>query len=346
MYSFLNDYSEGAHPAILDALYRLNEEQNIGYGEDSHCKRAKELIKKHLLKEDADIHFIPGGTQSNLLVISSFLRPHECVIAVDKGHINVHETGAIEATGHKVVTMPHRDGKLTPDSIEKAVKYHVGEHMVKPGMVYLSDSTELGTVYTKAELTAIHDICNKYGLILYLDGARLGAALTCDRNDLKLSDLASLTDVFTIGGTKNGALLGEALAILRDDLKDDFRYLIKQRGAMLAKGFLLGVQFEELFADNLYFELARHANIMAGRIADTLKACEYKFYATPETNQLFPIMSNTFLKELSKDFRFLVEQEIDEDYSVIRLVTSWATSEESVDSLCKFIGGYYADQSK
>lgn len=343
MYSFLNDYSEGAHPRILDALYKLNEEQNIGYGEDPHCMRAKELIKKHMLKDDVDIHFIPGGTQTNLLVISSFLRPHECVIAVDTGHINVHETGAIEATGHKIIIMPNRDGKLTPDSIEKAVKYHSDEHMVKPGMVYLSDTTELGTIYTKAELTNIRNLCNKYGLLLFLDGARLGSALTCDSNDLKISDLANLTDVFTIGGTKNGALLGEALVILRDDLKEDFRYLIKQRGAMMAKGFVLGVQFEELFRDNLYFDLAQHANDMAKRIAKTLKKCGYKFYATPGTNQLFPIMPNIHLKELSKEFRFIIDHKIDDNYSVIRLVTSWASSEESVTRLCEFIGDSYAN---
>lgn len=337
MYSFLNDYSEGAHPRILDALYKLNEEQNIGYGNDAHCLRAKEAIKKHLLKDDVDIHFIPGGTQTNLLVISSFLRPHECVIAVDTGHINVHETGAIEATGHKVVIMPHEDGKLSPASIEKAVKYHSDEHMVKPGMVYLSNTTELGTIYNKAELTAIHDLCNKFGLLLFLDGARLGSALTCDSNDLKISDLANLTDVFSIGGTKNGALLGEALVIVRDGLKEDFRYLIKQRGAMMAKGFVLGLQFEELFRDNLYFSLANHANEMAGKIAETLKNRGYSFYTTPVSNQLFPIMPNTLLKELSEEFKFMIDHEIDDKYSVIRLVTSWATSEESVDKLCDFL---------
>ncbi|NLO10148.1 MAG: aminotransferase class V-fold PLP-dependent enzyme [Clostridiales bacterium] len=337
MYSFLNDYSEGAHPRILDALYKLNKEQNIGYGKDNHCIRAKEAIKKHLLKDDVDIHFIPGGTQANLLVISSFLRPHECVIAADTGHINVHETGAIEATGHKVVIMPHEDGKLTPASIEKAIKYHTDEHMVKPGMVYLSNTTELGTIYNKAELTAIRELCNKFGLLLFLDGARLGSALTCESNDVKISDLANLTDVFTIGGTKNGALLGEALVIARDDLKEDFRYLIKQRGAMMAKGFVLGLQFEELFRDNLYFTLASHANDMAEKIADTLKNNGYSFYATPVTNQLFPIMPNILLKELSKEYNFMIDHEIDDNYSVIRLVTSWATSEESVDKLCEFL---------
>jgi len=346
MYSFLNDYSEGAHPRILDALYKLNDEQNIGYGEDDHCRRAKEAIMRHISRDDVDIHFIPGGTQANQLVVSSFLRPHECVIAVDSGHINVHETGAIEATGHKVVIMPHKDGKLTPDSIEKIIRYHSDEHMVKPGMVYLSNTTELGTIYSKAELIAIRDICNKYGLLLFLDGARLGSALTCDSNDVKISDIAYLTDVFSIGGTKNGALLGEILVITRDNLKEDFRYLIKQRGAMMAKGFVLGIQFEELFRDNLYFSLAKHANEMAKRIAETIKNYGCYFYATPGTNQLFPIMSNTLLKELSKEFQFMIDHEIDDNYCVIRLVTSWATSEESVDKLCEFIGGFYADQNK
>lgn len=335
MYSFLNDYSEGAHPRILDSLNKLNKEQNIGYGEDGHCQRAKEAIKNYLNKDDVDIQFIPGGTQTNLLVISSFLRPHECVIAADTGHINVHETGAVEATGHKVVVMPHREGKLTPQHIKDAVEYHSDEHMVKPGMVYLSDTTELGTIYTKSELTAIREQCNRYGLLLFMDGARLGSALTCDDNDVELSDLAKLVDVFSIGGTKNGALLGEALVIVKDELKEDFRYLIKQRGAMMAKGFVLGVQFEELFRDNLYFELARHANEMAIKIADTLRNCGYAFYATPGTNQLFPILPNTLIKELSKEFQFITFFPVDEDNSVIRLVTSWATSTISVDKLCE-----------
>lgn len=335
MYSFLNDYSEGAHPRILDSLNKLNKEQNIGYGEDGHCQRAKEAIKNYLNKDDVDIQFIPGGTQTNLLVISSFLRPHECVIAADTGHINVHETGAVEATGHKVVVMPHREGKLTPQHIKDAVEYHSDEHMVKPRMVYLSDTTELGTIYTKSELTAIREQCNRYGLLLFMDGARLGSALTCDDNDVELSDLAKLVDVFSIGGTKNGALLGEALVIVKDELKEDFRYLIKQRGAMMAKGFVLGVQFEELFRDNLYFELARHANEMAIKIADTLRNCGYAFYATPGTNQLFPILPNTLIKELSKEFQFITFFPVDEDNSVIRLVTSWATSTISVDKLCE-----------
>lgn len=336
MYSFLNDYSEGAHPRILDALCRLNNEQNIGYGKDDHCIRAIDAMKAHIQNNEVDIHFIPGGTQTNLLVISSFLRPHECVIAADTGHINVHETGAIEATGHKVVVMPHKDGKLTPSAIVTALEYHSDEHMVKPKMVYLSNTTELGTIYRKAELTAISDMCNKHGLLLFLDGARLGSALTCEINDLELSDLASLTDVFTIGGTKNGALMGEALVIVKDDLKGEFRYLIKQRGAMMAKGFVLGVQFEELFRDNLYFVLSKHANEMAKKIVEVLKECGYSFYATPGTNQLFPIIPNELLDILSRDFLYMIDHDVDDNNSVVRFVTSWATKSEAVESLCEF----------
>lgn len=336
MYSFLNDYSEGAHPRILQALNILNQEQNLGYGEDIHCERAKQAIKKHLLK-DADIHFIPGGTQTNLLVISSFLRPHQCVIAADTAHINVHETGAIEATGHKVVVMPHWDGKISPDSIEKVLNYHTDEHMVKPKMVYLSNTTELGTIYSKKELTDIRDYCNRNDLLLFLDGARLGSALTCESNDLALSDLANLTDVFYIGGTKNGALLGEALVITREDLKEDFRFLIKQKGALMAKGFVLGVQFEELFKDNLFFDLAKHANEMAKIIADTFIDCGYSFFVPPGTNQLFPILPNSLLKKLSSNFNYMIYQSLEDDYKVVRFVTSWATSPESVKKLCDFI---------
>lgn len=340
MISFTNDYSEGAHPNILNALQQLNSEQNNGYGKDIHCQKAKEYIMNDLGRNDVDIHFISGGTQTNLLVISSLLRPHECVIAADTAHINVHETGAVEATGHKIVTVPNKDGKITPESIEEAVKYHTDEHMVKPKMVYISDTTELGTVYTQAELRAIRNICDKYRLILFLDGARLGSALTCEANDLMLSELADLTDVFYIGGTKNGALFGEALVIVRDDLKEDFRYLIKQKGAMLAKGFTLGIQFEELFKDDLYFALAKHANDMARIITDTLQKCGYSFYATPGTNQIFPILPNKVIEKLSEDFSFIIQHPVVDDHSVVRFVTSWATKPENVDRLCECIKLY------
>jgi len=337
MYSFMNDYSEGAHPRVLELLMKYNFEQNSGYGEDIHSAKAKEYIKELLQREDVDIHFIPGGTHTNLLVISSFLRPYQCVISADTGHINVHETGAIEATGHKVVTAPSKDGKLTPDAIQAVLDYHTNEHMVQPKMVYISNSTELGTIYTKDELTAIHNICRDKGLILYLDGARIGSALTCKLNDMKLKDIAELADVFYIGGTKNGALFGEALVICREDLKKDFRYLIKQRGALLAKGFILGIQFEALFQDDLFFELAAHANMMAEKLVMIIKAHGYSFYAPPCTNLIFPILPNKVLDKLSKEFKYLIETKLDGENSVARLVTSWATPPEAIDQLEKFL---------
>ncbi|MDF2514224.1 MAG: aromatic amino acid beta-eliminating lyase/threonine aldolase [Herbinix sp.] len=342
MISFTNDYSEGAHPKVLELLVASNLEQNKGYGEDIHCDKAKEYIKQHIKREDVDIHFIPGGTQTNLLVISSFLRPHQCVIAADTGHINVHETGAIEATGHKVVTMVSPDGKLTPQMIQKALEGHDGEHMVQPKMVYISDTTELGTIYTKQELEDIQKVCQENKLLLFLDGARLASALTCKSNDLSIEDIARLVDVFYIGGTKNGALLGEALVICNEDLKEDFRFLIKQRGAMLAKGFVIGVQFETLFQPEelLYYELAKHANQMAEQLADAITACEFDFYAPVVSNQLFPVLPNSFIAELEKNFLFNWQAKVGEDKSAIRFVTSWATTQEQVDKLVEFFKAY------
>lgn len=336
MISFTNDYSEGAHPRILELLTKTCMEQNSGYGNDIHCNRARQYIKKHLGRDDVDIHFLAGGTQTNLLVISAFLRPHQCVIAVESGHINVHETGAIEATGHKVVTVSGREGKLTPEGILKALEYHSDEHMVKPGMVYLSDSTELGTIYTRKELEAIRSLCNEKNLILFLDGARLGTALTCRDNDMTLEDIAALSDVFYIGGTKNGALLGEALVICKEDLKEDFRYLMKQRGAMLAKGFVVGIQFEALFEDRLYFELGSHANRMAEKIAAALTDLDFRFYAPASSNQLFPILPDTLIDLLSSEFGFSIQERCADGHSVIRLVTSWATTEQNTDALIRF----------
>lgn len=338
MISFTNDYSEGAHPRILEKLAASNLEQNRGYGEDVHCNKAKEYIKQQINREDVDIHFIPGGTQTNLLVISSFLRPHQCVIAADTGHINVHETGAIEATGHKVVTLPSPDGKLTPQMIQKVLEGHDGEHMVQPKMVYISDTTELGTIYTKKELEEIQEVCRENGLLLFLDGARLASALTCKANDLSLADIARLVDVFYIGGTKNGALIGEALVICKEELKEDFRYMIKQRGAMLAKGFVMGIQFETLFLpeDSLYYDLAKHANLMAEQIAEAITACGYEFYVPVVSNQLFPVLPNTLLTELEKRFLFSRQAKVGEDKTAIRFVTSWATTQEQVKELIQF----------
>ncbi len=333
MYSFRNDYSEGAHPRILEMLMKTNLEQSDGYGLDKHSRNAANYIKKRLKREDVDIHFIPGGTQTNLLTISSFLRPFECVISADTGHVNVHETGAIEATGHKVVTVPHQDGKLTKEGILQAFGAHETEHMVKPAMVYISNTTELGTVYSKAELSEISRTCKRLGLLLFLDGARIASALTSTVNDLELSDYAQFTDIFYIGGTKNGALFGEALVICNDSLKKDFRFMIKNRGAMLAKGFVTGIQFEALFEDDLYYELGRDANELARLIEKALKEKGYEFYATPCSNQLFPIVSKAYIDKTQNDFAYNIEKILPDGRVAIRFVTSWATTKNSVDAL-------------
>lgn len=337
MYSFRNDYSEGAHPYIYQLLMENNLIQQEGYGLDVHSKKAEAYIKRELKTDKAFIHFIPGGTQTNLLAVSAFLRPYQCLIACDTGHVNVHETGAIEGTGHKVFTVPHEDGKLTAAGLLKALSYHETEHMVMPSMVYLSNTTELGTVYSKAELSAISRICREHGLLLFLDGARMASALTSPANDLELSDYAKLTDLFYIGGTKNGALFGEALVILREELNKDFRYMIKNKGAMLAKGFVTGIQFEALFEGDLYYKLGRHASQMAQKIEKALKEKGYAFYATPSSNQLFPIVSQSFLLRTQKEFAYNIEKKLDEDTYVIRLVTSWATAPESVDALIEIL---------
>ncbi len=336
MISFRNDYSECAHPDILKALSDFAYEQNDGYGLDRHSAAASASIQK-LLGREAAIHFIPAGTQTNLLAISACLRPFEGVICCSTGHINVHETGAIESTGHKVIAMPHVNGKLTPNAIEAALRFHQDEHMVKPKMVYITHSTELGTLYTKAELTALHHLCRENNLLLFLDGARLGSGLTSRWNDLTLADLAALCDLFYIGGTKNGALLGEALVLCNEKLNEDFRYMIKNRGALLAKGFVTGIQFEVLFnggKDGLFFRLAHHANIQADKLEAALKAKNYSFLAPPcGTNQLFPILSYAKIDALKKNFAFNVDTPVDEDHAAVRFVTSWATNDAMVDAL-------------
>lgn len=328
MYSFNNDYSEGAHPRILEAIAKANFEQNNGYSLDVHTEHAIELIHKEIQNDTADIHIIPGGTQTNLLVISSSLRPHQAVISAETGHINVHETGAIEATGHKVLAIASPDGKLTPQLVQKSLDFHTDEHMVQPKMVYISNTTEIGTQYTLQELTALSSFCKDHGLYLFMDGARMGSALTSPANDLTLAQIASLTDVFYIGGTKNGALFGEALVILNPVLKEDFRFSIKQRGAMFAKGFLLGIQFETLFTDNLFYDLASHANKMATILYQGITECGYPLDSDSVTNQLFPVFPDSLIEKLSEEFLFSVQKKTDDTHSVIRLVTSWATKEE------------------
>ncbi len=330
MYSFKNDYSEGAHPRILSALQETNLEQVEGYGEDCYSLKAVELLKERIKRTDIDIHFFSGGTQTNLTALSAFLRPHEAVIAANTGHILVHETGAIEATGHKIISVEVKVGKLGPNHIEAAVGCHTDEHMVKPKLVYISNPTEIGSIYKKCELEEISRCCRKNNLLLYVDGARLGSALCSEENDLELSDLGMLADAFYIGGTKNGALMGEALVICRDSLKGDFRFHIKQKGALLAKGRLLGIQFLELFRDNLYFDLAKHANAMAALLRNEISQAGYKFLTHSPSNQIFPILPKKLIEKLQENYSFYVWAEADADNSAVRLVTSWATKEDAV----------------
>ncbi|WP_346920133.1 low specificity L-threonine aldolase [Clostridium sp. UBA7339] len=330
MYSFKNDYSEGAHPRILEALIKCNMEQSEGYGEDIFTARAIRLIKKIIRREDADVHLLVGGTQTNLTALSAFLRPHEAVIAANTGHVLVHETGAIEATGHKVISVDVEDGKLTRKNIEAVIEEHTDEHMVKPKLVYISNSTEIGTIYKREEVEELSEVCKKYDLYLYVDGARLGSALCSNENNMKIYELAQLVDAFYIGGTKGGALIGEALVICRDTLKKDFRYHIKQKGALLAKGRILGIQFEELFKDNLYFDLATHANNMAQILKKGIVDAGYSFMINSSSNQVFPILPNKLINSLEKKYLFLIWEKIDKENSAIRLVTSWATNEEKV----------------
>ncbi|PKG23051.1 threonine aldolase family protein [Niallia nealsonii] len=340
MYSFKNDYSEGAHPRILQALVDTNFEQEAGYGEDRFSIKAVELLKEKMARTDVDVHLLVGGTQTNLTAISAFLRPHEAAIAAKSGHIFTHETGAIEATGHKILSIETDDGKITPVSIKKVLDEHTDEHMVKPKLVYISNSTEIGSIYRKKEVKDLSEFCRKNNLLLFMDGARLGSALCSEENDLKLSDFPDLVDAFYIGGTKNGALFGEALVICHESLKEDFRYHIKQKGAMLAKGRLLGIQFVELFRDNLFFDLALHANKMAEILRDLLTKMNFQFVTHSASNQLFPILPNTLIEELQKNYAFLIWEKIDDNDSAIRLVTSWATKEDKVLAFIEDIKKY------
>jgi threonine aldolase len=330
MYSFKNDYSEGAHPRILNALIESNFEQEDGYGQDRYTLEAIELLKQKIDRNDVDIHLLSGGTQTNLTVISAFLRPHEAAISARTGHINTHETGAIEATGHKIISVEVEDGKLTPEKIEEVLNGHPDEHMVKPKLVYISNSTEIGSIYNKKELVQLSQFCHKNNLILFMDGARLGSALCSTENDLTLNDLANLLDAFYIGGTKNGALIGEALVICSEPLKEDFRFHMKQKGALLAKGRILGIQFLELFRDDLFFELAKHANMMAEMLREEFSKQNFKFLTHSPSNQIFPILPNSLIAELQSKYSFYIWQKVDANYSAIRLVTSWATKEEMV----------------
>ena len=330
-HSFFNDYSEGAHPRLLEVLARTNDDQETGYGEDSLCQQAADLIREALRCPEAAVHFISGGTQTNLIALAAALKPYESVIAAASAHIHVHEAGAVEATGHKINTVVTPDGKLTPALVESIDDQHTDEHMVKPRLVFISNASEVGTIYTKSELQALSQTCRRRGLYLYMDGARLGSALASRTSDLSLPDLAGLLDMFYIGGTKNGALAGEALVIINPALQRDFRYHLKQHGALLAKGRLLGSQFLGLFQDDLFLDLAQHANAMAAKLAQALSELGCSFLAPPATNQLFPILPDAAIERLQADYGFYVWQRIDAQRSAVRLVTSWATPEVKVD---------------
>lgn len=341
MIRFENDYAEGAHPKILQQLVATNEEQSPGYGMDEHSEKARAYIKKAIADEQADIHFLVGGTQTNTTVIASILRPHQGVIAATTGHIAVHETGAIEATGHKVLTLPSDDGKLTATQVKACIEGHwqdsTHEHMVQPGIVYISHPTENGTTYSKAELTALSDVCREYGLPLFLDGARLGYGLVAQDNDLSLAEIAKLCDVFYIGGTKMGALFGEAVVIVNPAYQKDFRYMIKQRGGLLAKGRLLGIQFETLFEDQLYMDISHHAVDMAMLIRQAFIDKGFDLRYDSKTNQQFPILPNSLLATLGEKYSFSIWEAFDDQHTVVRFCTSWATKKENVDRLIEDI---------
>lgn len=338
-FSFKNDYSEGCHPNILQALLSTNFEQQAGYGEDDYSLEAKKLIKEKIKSPDSEVFLVSGGTQANLIVISAILRPYQCVISAAPGHILNNETGAIEATGHKVLSIETADGKLRPEDIVPVLENHSNiPHQVMPKLVYISNSTELGTVYLAKELEELSNFCGEKGLYLFMDGARLGHGLTSEISDLTLERVAELTDVFYLGGTKNGALIGEAIVINNKDLQQDFAFNIKQKGALLAKGRLLGIQFMELMKDDLYFDLAKHANIQAMKIKNAMKERGVQFLADTYTNQIFPIISNELIKILSENFEFFVWKKIDENSSAIRLITSWNTGDEPVERFIEIIG--------
>jgi len=324
-YSFRNDYSEMCHPEIMNALIEAKNEQNVGYGLDIHTDNAKLLIREKLECENCDIHFVTGGTQANASVISYALRAFEAVLACESGHINVHETGAIEATGHKVYTVKGRNGKLYPSDITKSLKYHQDEHMVKIGMVYISQSTEIGTVYTYDELRALYNCCKENNLYLYIDGARLSSGLAA--SDVHFNMLKDLCDVMYIGGTKIGMLSGEGIVIFNDKLKPYFRYHIKNKGAMLAKGYVVGIQFEAAFKDDLYFKMGQHENELAQFLSSKLKQLGIPMLSESPTNQIFPIFNKDNVNELAKLYEFEIWEEV-EDQIAIRFVTSWFTTKE------------------
>ncbi len=343
MIRFNCDYQECAHPRILQKLMETNYEQMPGYGEDVVCDEARERIRALCAAPDAYVQFLVGGTQANFTLLAAALRSYQGVICAETGHIATHETGAVEATGHKVITLPQENGKICAQQVDAFCRLHFSddahEHMVMPKAVYLSQATELGTLYSREELIALREVCDRWKLYLYVDGARLGYAMAAAECDVDLPFLARTADAFYIGGTKQGALFGEAMVILNDALKEDFRYVIKQKGGMLAKGRLLGVQFNELLRDDLYFELSRHAVGLAMKLRHALEEEKVPFLVNSPTNQQFPILPDEVLRGLEGKFSYSYQQRMDESHSAVRFCTSWATREEHVDQLIETLHG-------
>lgn len=339
MQSFKSDYLEGAHPKILQRLADTNAEQTTGYGCDDYCARAAETIRTLCGTHDAGVHFLTGGTQTNLALICAALRPHQGAISAESGHIYVHEAGAVEASGHRVIALKSDDGKLRPEQINRLCGIHKSdrarEHTVQPKLVYISNATEVGSIYKKAELEALRNVCDENGLYLYMDGARLAYALTCDENDLALADITKLCDAFYIGGTKAGLLFGEALVIGNKAINEDFRYIMKQHGAMLAKGRLLGVQFLALLEDGLMFEIGRYANALSAKIKAACIKRNIPFLTESSTNQQFPIFEDAALAQFAEIGA--IWQKTDETHTAVRFCTSWATGEQAADALAERI---------
>ena len=337
MLHFDCDYMEGAHPEVMRRLLETNLEQTPGYGCDPHTERARELIRQACGAPQAEVHFLVGGTQTNATVIDGLLRRHEGVLAAESGHINVHEAGAIEAAGHKVLTLPSHEGKIRAEEVDRRIEEFYRDetwpHMVAPGMLYLSHPTEFGTLYTLSEMEAIHAVCQRYSIPLYLDGARLSYALASEENTLTLRDIARLCEVFYIGGTKTGLLFGEAVVITRPELLPHFFTLVKQHGALLAKSRLLGVQFETLFTEELYLRIARQAISTARRLKEALLAKGYRLHIDSPTNQQFFVLPNREIDRLSQYATFELWGPRGKEESVVRFVTSWATTDEQIDAL-------------
>lgn len=337
MVSFENDYIAGAHPLILKRLMETNMEPLSGYGTDPYCESAKKKIREACVCPEAEVDFLVGGTQTNAAVISSVLRDYEGVLAAQTGHVSVHEAGAVEYAGHKVLELPHKEGKIVPSVLREYLALFYAdenhEHMVFPGMVYISHPTEYGTLYTRLEMEEIAKICRSYEIPLFLDGARLGYGLTSRRTDLTLKDIARLCDVFYIGGTKVGALCGEAVVFTKQNRPPHFMNSVKKRGALLAKGRLLGIQFDTLFTDNLYFEISRHAIDMAEELKDILRRKQIPFYLESPTNQQFVILENGRIRELKKKVMFSFWEKYEEKYTVVRFATSWSTTKKDLEAL-------------